>query len=55
MIAPETEAKTDGREAKKMALRPGLSRAKRASERAATAFGGAAEYTFESTNRKGDT
>ena len=54
-LAPETEAKTDGREAKKKALRPGLSRAKRASERAATAFGGAAEYTFESTNRKGDT
>jgi len=53
-LAPETEAKTDGREAKKKALRPGLSRAKRASERAATAFGGAAEYTFESTNRKGD-
>ena len=57
-LAPETETKTktDGREAKKKkkALRPGLSRAERASERAAMAFGGAAEYTFESTNRKGD-
>ena len=55
-LAPETdEAKTDRREAKKKAVRPGLTRAKRASERAATVFGGAAEYGFESTNRKGDT
>jgi hypothetical protein len=55
-LAPETdEAKTDRREAKQKAVRPGLTRAKRASERAATVFGGAAEYGFESTNRKGDT
>jgi hypothetical protein len=55
-LAPETdEAKTDRREARKKAVRPGLTRAKRASERAATVFGGAAEYGFESTNRKGDT
>lgn len=48
--AAEGEARTsaqDGTETK--ARRPGLTRAQRASERAATAFGDAAEYVFEST------
>ena len=42
-------AAQDGTETKKKARRPGLTRARRASERAATAFGDAAEYVFEST------
>ena len=48
--AAEGEVRTgaqDGTETK--ARRPGLTRAQRASERAATAFGDAAEYVFEST------
>ena len=51
---PRGEARTgtqDGTETKKKTdpRRPGLTRARRASERAATAFGDAAEYVFEST------
>jgi hypothetical protein len=54
VVSAEGEARTgtqDGTVTKKKAgpRRPGLTRARRASERAATAFGDAAEYVFEST------